>query len=119
MKVGISSVGLNLNAQLDERFGRAQYILIVDTDRGLLEAVSNGDNRNAMQGAGIGTAQLVADRAVECVVSGHVGPKAFAALQAAGIAVYAAPSGSCDEALGLLKAGKLTQVTAPDVVGHW
>jgi predicted Fe-Mo cluster-binding NifX family protein len=53
------------------------------------------------------------------VLTGHVGPKAFAVLQAANIIVYAGASGTVREALDCLKCGKLHAAKTADVEGHW
>ena len=46
--------------------------------------LDNGSSQVLAQGAGIETAQRVADAGAEAVLSGYVGPKAFEALKAAG-----------------------------------
>ena len=88
MKVAVSSLGPTLEDKVDERFGRAMHFIVVDTVSGAFEAIVNDLNRNALQGAGIASAELVADRGAEAVITGHLGPKAFSALEAAGIRGY-------------------------------
>jgi len=61
----------------------------------------------------------VAELAVEALVTGHVGPKAFATLTAAGVKVFCASGGTVAEAVQQLKAGKLEQQGAADVESHW
>ena len=85
-KIAVSSTGDNLDAQVDPRFGRCAYFIFVDTDTLKYEAVQN-PNVSAASGAGIQTAQLVANKEVEAVLTGNVGPNAFQTLQAAGIAL--------------------------------
>ncbi len=85
MKVGVSAIGPTLDDRVDERFGRAAYLLVVDAETLALEAIDNTVNRNALQGSGIGAAEIVASRGVEAMVTGHLGPKAYKALRAAGI----------------------------------
>jgi predicted Fe-Mo cluster-binding NifX family protein len=53
------------------------------------------------------------------VLTGHVGPKAFAALQAAGVKVYAGASGTVREAVERYKAGQLAETREPTVESHW
>ena len=85
MKLAISSSGKNLDAQLDPRFGRCAYFLIVDPADMRYEVF---DNQSAAQssGAGIQAAQFLADKNVSAVITGHVGPNAVQTLAAAGIA---------------------------------
>ena len=61
----------------------------------------------------------VIDLGVEAVVTGHIGPKAFRALQAAGVQVYVGATGSVREAAGALAAGQLQGADKPSVEGHW
>ncbi|MDZ4655397.1 MAG: NifB/NifX family molybdenum-iron cluster-binding protein [Coriobacteriia bacterium] len=111
MKVAVSAVGPSLDDTVDERFGRAHYFLVVDTGTDSVEAIDNSTNRNAMQAAGIASAELVADHGVEAVVTGHLGPKAFPALGLAGIKGYSAVGMTVREALEALEAGTLAELT--------
>jgi predicted Fe-Mo cluster-binding NifX family protein len=43
MKIAITSLGQDLNSQIDPRFGRAAYILIVDTVHNGVEAIDNSE----------------------------------------------------------------------------
>lgn len=62
MKIAVPSSGPDLESAVDPRFGRCAYLLFVDTDTLEFEAVFN-PNLSAGGGAGIDTAQIVADRA--------------------------------------------------------
>ena len=73
----------------------------------------------AAQGAGIQSAKIVCDSGCKAVVTGHCGPKAFATLQAAGVAVHTGAQGTVEQAIGELKEGKLTVSKGADVDGHW
>jgi len=119
MKIAISSQGTDLNAIVDPRFGRARCFLVFDTETNEVVVVDNASTANAMQGAGVQTAQAVAAQGVRAVLSGHVGPKAFTALRAAGIDVYAGVAGTVREAVEAFRAGKLAVAAAADVQGHW
>jgi predicted Fe-Mo cluster-binding NifX family protein len=114
MKVAISSTGPDLEAQIDMRFGRCRYFIMVDTESLEFEALDNA-NVAAAGGAGIRSAQLIADKGSEALISGNVGPNAFNVLSAAGIKVYSQASGSIKEALDKLKNGELTETTEPNV----
>ena len=119
MKIAITSTGPDLDSPIDERFGRARYLLIVDTESADVKAIDNSINVNAAQGAGIQTAQRVAGEGVEWVLSGHLGPKAFRALNAAGIKIGTGISGTARETLERFKSGAVASASGPDVQGHW
>jgi predicted Fe-Mo cluster-binding NifX family protein len=104
---------------VDPRFGRAAQFLIVNTETDEVHVVANTQNLNAAQGAGIQSAKTVLDAGAEAVLTRHVGPKAFATLNAGGVAVYTGISGGASEAVDQLKAGKLTPADRADVEGHW
>ena len=119
MNIAISAQGTDLNSLVDPRFGRAKYFIVVDSDTGAFTAHDNSQNLNAPQGAGIQAAKNVADFGAEVVISGNVGPKAFATLNAAGITVYTGASGTVQETLEAFKAGKLNKTDKANVEGHW
>ncbi|MFP4053826.1 MAG: NifB/NifX family molybdenum-iron cluster-binding protein [Phycisphaerae bacterium] len=119
MKIAVTAQDKQMTSPLDPRFGRAKYFLVVDTEGGEFTPVDNTQNLNAPQGAGIQSGRTVAGLGVEAVLTGHVGPKAFATLQAAGIKVYAGVSGTVAEAMEQYNAGALAESTDADVQGHW
>ncbi|HHX77864.1 MAG TPA: dinitrogenase iron-molybdenum cofactor biosynthesis protein, partial [Firmicutes bacterium] len=87
MKIAVSAMGDTLESSLDPRFGRAQYFIIVEPEQAGNAAVINNTSLPA-GGAGIATAQLLADKGVEAVITGNVGPNAMKVLKAAGIDIY-------------------------------
>ncbi len=119
MKVAISAEGSTPDSRVDTRFGRAKYFVIADTETGDFKAVDNEQTLNVPQGAGIQSAQTVAQSGASAVISGHVGPKAFRALNAAGIDVLLASDMTVAQALDKFSRGELEKVSAPDVEGHW
>ena len=118
MKVAISSSGTDQNAQVDPRFGRCRYFLIIDTESGKSEAVGNAA-QSAGGGAGIQAAQTVAGHQVETVLTGNVGPNAHRALQAAQIEVVTGVSGTVSEALQAFLDGKYRVAEGPTVQSHF
>lgn len=74
MKVAITSTGNNLESKIDPRFGRCAYFVIYDTETKKSEFVEN-PNRNASNGAGPASVQLVADNGAKKIVSGEFGMK--------------------------------------------
>ena len=113
MKIAITSQGPDLHSQVDSRFGRASSFIVLDTDTDEFSVHDNTQNVNAAQGAGIQAGQAVADLGVEAVLTGNVGPKAFAALQAANVKVYPGATGTVKEAVAKLKAGNFIPPTEP------
>ncbi len=119
MKIAITARGKEIDSQMDPRFGRAQYIVIVDETGTVLEAIDNSQNLNAMRGAGIQTAKILADRKVDVLITGHCGPNAFTTLKAAGIKVATEQSGTVQDALARLQGNEVTFADQPNVEGHW
>ncbi len=119
MKIAITSQGQDLDSQVDPRFGRAKFFIVVDTEADGFTVTDNSMNLNAAQGAGIQAGRNVVELGVEAVVTGHVGPKAFATLQAGGVKLYTGAAGTIAEAIEQFKQGKLQQTDAPNVEGHW
>lgn len=119
MKVAISSKGTDLSSDVDPRFGRAAYIIIVDTDTMEFEAVDNSVNVNSFKGAGIQAATMVHDKGAEVLMTGYCGPKAFQTLQAAGVKVVSDVSGTVAEAVELIKADKVAYTDAANADAHW
>jgi len=119
MKVAISSQGPGLASALDMRFGRAAWFVIVDTESGESKAVENAQNLEAAQGAGIQSAQCVANEGAEAVITGHCGPKAYRVLKSAGVRVYLGVEGTVEDALDKFKSGGCEEAAGADVEGHW
>lgn len=87
MKISISSTGKTLESLLDQRFGRAAYFIIFDTDTMNIDTIDNGASASA-GGAGITSAQIIVDKGAGAVITGHVGPNAMNVLKAAGIDIF-------------------------------
>jgi len=118
MKLAVTSQGLALTSLVDPRFGRAKCFLVVNTETAEIQAVDNGTNLNATQGAGIQAGRKVAELGVEAVVTGNVGPKALSTLKAAGIRVYTGATGTVADAIEQLQAHKLVLTVRTGVAGH-
>lgn len=118
MKIAISVQGKDMNAPIDPRMGRAQQFLIVNTDSMAYEVLEN-PNIGAAGGAGIQTAQLLASKGIQAVITGNCGPNAFTTLQAAGIQVYIGASGTVRQAVEQYQQDQLQLATQPNVGGHF
>lgn len=110
MRIAITTTGNGLDAEVDPRFGRAQYILIVDPEGTIIDVIDNEPNRAAIGGAGIGAAKMLADRKVNVLLTGRCGPNALAALNAAGIQICEIPSGTARQALERFNRGEVSPV---------
>lgn len=118
MRLAITAQGRDLDSPIDPRFGRCQYFVLIDSDTEEFEAVIN-QSLTTSGGAGIQSAQFLADRKVGAVITGNVGPNAARALQGAGIEVYTMTSGTVREALNAYKEGKLNTVSGATVGSHF
>jgi len=114
LKIAISATNESLDAQIDPRFGRCPYFVIVESETMKFKAIPNL-SRNAPSGAGIQAAQTIASKGAKVVLTGNVGPNAFQALSAAGIKIVTGVSGTVKEAVEKFKSGQLQGTTAPDV----
>lgn len=119
MKIAVTSQGKELASQVDPRFGRAPYILVVDTETMNFEALDNSGNAGAFKGAGIQAATMVHDKGAEVVMTGYCGPKAFATLQAAEIKVVSDIAGTVADAVEQFKSGSVTYTTSANADAHW
>ena len=102
-KICFSSMGKDLHAELDPRFGRAPYFLLLDPETSKVEVLEN-PNRGTVQGAGIQTAQLIQSLNVGTVVTGSCGPNARRVLDSSGIAVIEGVSGKIEDIFEKFKA---------------
>lgn len=119
MKIAVTSTGTDLDAAVDPRFGRAAYIIIVDSETFSFEALDNKENINALKGAGIQAARMVSDKGAGVLLTGYCGPNAFKALKAVEIDVANNASGTVKEAVQAYLDGKLPLADKADVEGHW
>src|SRR4030067_1670989 len=108
MKIAISSSGKDLDSQIDPRFGRCQYFILVDPETMEFEAFEN-EGLMASGGAGVQAAQLVAQKGANALITGTLGPHAASACSASGIKVHLVAGGSVREVTEAFKAGKLQE----------
>lgn len=119
MKIAVTSKGTDLDAPVDPRFGRAAYVLIVDSENLDFEVLDNATNVNAFKGAGIQAATMVNDKGVEALLTGFCGPNAFRTLQAANIKVVNDVRGTVRDAVEAFNAGQLSFAASANTDGHW
>ena len=118
MKLCITAVEDSLDAQIDPKFGRCQYFLIVNSETMEFQAIPN-ESFHAAHGAGIQSAQTVANSGSEVVITGNIGPNAFRVLSAAGIMILTGVSGSVRDVVEKYKKGQLHEIQGPTVGGHF
>jgi len=111
MKIIITATNHKIDQPFNPRFGRADYFMLFDSDTQEWEACSNPAAR-ARGGAGPQAVQLIAEKGADIVVSGRYGPKAFSALQSAGIKAYIARDGTVSGVLQQFLDDQLEQVSA-------
>jgi predicted Fe-Mo cluster-binding NifX family protein len=106
-----------LNAQLDPRFGRCRYFLIIETDTMNFEVFDN-DNAALGGGAGIQSAQFIAAKGAKTLITGHCGPNAIQTLTAAGVQVYVGQTGTVQDLVEKFKNGQLTPTAEANASAH-
>ena len=118
MKIAVTSRGPDLDSQVEPRFGRCPYFLIIETETLEFEALEN-PNVALGGGAGIQSAQLLANSGVQTVLTGNCGPNAFQTLGAAQIQIIVGVSGTVRQAVEQLKQGAFSGAAAPNVASHF
>jgi len=119
VKVAVTSQGPDLNSRVAPRFGRARHFLIVDATSGAFTVHDNSGNLGTAHTAGMQAAGAVVSLGVGAVITGSIGPKAFATLEAGNIEVYTAASGTVEDAVEKLKAGRLEPAQRANMQEHW
>jgi predicted Fe-Mo cluster-binding NifX family protein len=118
MKIILTATTPSIDSYIDPRFGRGQYLIVLDPDTLEWHAHPN-PGVGALGGAGSLAAQYAADQHASAVISGDFGPNAFNALQVAGIAMYLfGASTTVRQAIENYKAGRLEIVGGPTGGGH-
>lgn len=119
MKIAITAQGKDQMAAVDDRFGRARGFYIYDDEKNTGEYIDNGQNSESAQGAGIQAAQTVIDQGASILITGNVGPKAYAALSAGGVTIYTGAKGTVWDAIEDYRSDILSKASGANVGGHW
>jgi predicted Fe-Mo cluster-binding NifX family protein len=101
-KICITSKGPDLDAEVEDVFGRASYFLFVEPETMEFEVYKNPAVEEA-HGAGIQSAQLMAEKGVTAVLTSQIGPNARRVLESAGIRIILVSGGTVQEAINSLR----------------
>ena len=90
MKIAISSTGKTLESDVDARFGRCNYFLIVEIEDNKIKDFKAIENtgKDQMGGAGITAGQIVANEKVDAIITTNLGPRAFSIFEQFKIKIY-------------------------------
>lgn len=120
MMIAVCLQNENEQSPIDSRFGRAGCFGIFSNKDKSWTFIPNEQNLNAASGAGIQAAQQVIDAGANAVIGCNFGPKAAAALQAAGIEMYQAQSDMTGEsAIQAHQKGQLKGLDGANAEAHW
>ena len=113
MKICVSAMGKDLSAQIDWKFGRCPYFVIVDPDTMAFEAVPNENSIDvAGQAFCIAHPETLLNKGVDLVISGNIGPNIYHMFHAAGVDIANLTAGTVKEAVELYKSGGLSIIGA-------
>jgi len=118
MKIAFSSTGKDLDSEIDPRFGRCAYFLVVDLDDMSFEGIEN-ESMSLGGGAGIQSGQFIANTGASVLITGNVGPNASRTLNAAGIDVIVGVHGPIRDAIERYKRGELSRTDQANVPDHF
>jgi predicted Fe-Mo cluster-binding NifX family protein len=107
MNVAVTARGPDPSSEVDPRFGRARYLIVVNTGTGEFTAHDNAQHAEAGRGAGTRAGRYVVELGADALVTGRVGPRALATLRAGDVAIFTGASGSVRDAVEQFKAGRL------------
>jgi len=117
MKIAVSSSGKNLDSQVDPRFGRCAYFVVVETDDMSFEAFDN-ENIALGGGAGIQSAQFVESKGAKTVITGSCGPNAVQTLSVSRVEVFVGNSGTVRDVVEKYIKGDIKSSSTANVADH-
>ncbi|HOO97834.1 MAG TPA: NifB/NifX family molybdenum-iron cluster-binding protein [Caldisericia bacterium] len=98
MKIAFPTEGDSMNSNLCEHFGRAPKFLILNTENDSHRLIDNTHNTKMPSGAGIKTAEMIANDGVTHVVAKNCGPKAKEVLELSSIKVVLTDAETLEQA---------------------
>jgi len=112
MKIAISSTGKNLESEVDARFGRCNYFLIVKIENKKIKDFKAIENtgKDQMGGAGVTAGEIVAKQKVDAIITVNLGPRAFSVFEQFKINVYQG-EGKIKDVIQKFLDGKLKEIS--------
>lgn len=102
-RIVITSKGPDLDSEVDLRFGRAQYFIVIQLDSGMITVLSNEGSDTSDRGVGVRNFQRVVDAGAEVIITGRVGQKVMSKLSTSGIQAFLVSGGTVKEAFDAYK----------------
>ena len=90
MKIAVSSTNKNIESNVSDLFGRCPYFILAEIEHQKIkktEAIKN-ESTDQMSGAGISAAKLIAEKNVDVVITGNMGPRALDVLKQFSVEIY-------------------------------
>jgi len=108
VKIAVSSMGKSIESNVSDIFARCPFFIIAEIKNQKIDKteIIENESTNQMSGAGISAAQLMAEKNVNAVITGNVGPRAFDVLKQFNIEIYRG-EGKVKEAVEKFIEGKL------------
>ncbi len=120
MRIAVSCTEESTKKMASPSFGRAPFFYLAESEEYTGYFVPNTQNKQAVQGAGIQSAQTILREEAEVLITGHCGPKAFRVLTEGGVRIFQGePKRTVDETLKDFFDNKLVELKSADVEGHW
>jgi len=116
LKIAISATGRGIDSNIDVKFERCKFFLILDIEKNLLLPFENKTKDRPREIGGT-VGQLIANEGIDTVITYNIGPSAFEIFKRYGIKVYQA-EGIVEDAVRRLKEGKLAEITKATVPGY-
>jgi len=112
MKIAISSTGKNLESEVDARFGRCNYFLIVEIENKKIKDFKAIENtgKDQMGGAGVTAGEIVAKQKVDAIITVNLGPRAFSVFDQFKINTYQG-EGKIKDVIQKFLDGKLKEIS--------
>lgn len=109
---------VGLNSEVDDRFGRAEFYVIVDLETNETKIIEN-TAKNESAGAGGKSVSLLNKQGADVIIVPELGPKALKAMDAFELQAFQIDdSKTVQEALNSLNAGKLSKLDSASVKSH-
>lgn len=119
MRIAISSTGKTLEDNVDEKFGRCPYFLIVDIKENKIEKFEAIENTAKAQsgGAGITAGEIVAKQNVNAIITSNLGPRAFTIFEQFKIKIFQG-NGKIETVINEFIEGKLEELESSNGPQH-